>query len=268
MTSIIPTGFIPNRMRHQIFTSEAQGRRSRPINNSMSVKAAAFTLIELLVVIAIIAILAALLLPALSKVKKLAQGLTCLNQEKQMGVAFHMYANDYNNFFPAPDATTAYGGIYPNYSRWYVPVGYYAGYANWWYNKTPSILPASPTIFLCPAVKRDTFGQLFDMNYQVGGYGMNRFLPPADVITDWQQQIVTYPMYKRVESPSEKILVSDCLVAELGSYWEFTQSDPAYQYKFDRIRHNGGANILYSDGHAVWTSQYDIQSKVPPKTLF
>jgi prepilin-type N-terminal cleavage/methylation domain-containing protein len=69
----------------------------------------AFTLIELLVVIAIIAILAAMLLPALAAAKRKAQRINCVNNLKEIGLAFRVWEGDNGDQYPM-NVSTASGG--------------------------------------------------------------------------------------------------------------------------------------------------------------
>ena len=79
------------------------GRRrlQRGARGATPSKRIAFTLIELLVVIAIIAILAAILFPVFAQAREKARQAACLSNEKQIGTAITLYAQDYDETLPA-----------------------------------------------------------------------------------------------------------------------------------------------------------------------
>ncbi|MDR3707394.1 MAG: DUF1559 domain-containing protein [Capsulimonadaceae bacterium] len=105
-------------------------------------KAKAFTLIELLVVIAIIAILAAILFPVFATAREKARATTCASNEKQLGIAFVQYAQDFDETYPCNGLNGAYVG-------WDSLISPYVGLKATYTQSNGTPLPTS-SFFQCP----------------------------------------------------------------------------------------------------------------------
>lgn len=199
----------------------------------------AFTLIELLVVIAIIAILAAILFPVFAKAREKARQTSCLSNLHQIGLAFLMYTEDYDETFPM-----AY------YEDW---LHYWDATLNpvtWTQDGPGFIYPYTQNgqIQACPSFHVTNSDRTYTgYAYNTDFLGSN----PVDVYGPRRGPA----SLGSVQSPSKTVMVCDSATVGLngnliGNNLLKAPGQVDYYGPNVDFRHNGMANVVYVDGHA------------------
>lgn len=208
-----------------------------------------FTLIELLVVIAIIAILAAMLLPALGSARETSKRISCAGNQKQIGIAYEAYGNDWNGYLPLCYNN---GMIDPENGKstmndwiralWPYAVGPLANYP---YN--PWNDPMTRTVFFCKSSPVTTGVAIpppfciatyyrYGMNYNVTGLSSLETMPYRAVLA---------------KSPSGNALLGEAYQqpnARPYTYYSISTGSAGYGL----ISHASGTNFLFMDKHVEY----------------
>ena len=262
---------------------------SKPVG-TIRHKFSAFTLIELLVVIAIIAILAAILFPVFAQARAKARAIACLSNQKQIGTAFMMYIQDFDETFPKGDPLVNDNWV--GTEQISAPDGrVYEGFVGWPLKVYPYVKSGGGTakgasVFTCPEDTDASKNFSTDRNV----------LPPSTYGDGWQKPLaMSYADNSRIvfgwntpsvavaaiNYPSSTYLAGDNGYKDPigfgdgnddGVYTPSTMnrtrlskdcsgrvenSGGVYYMEAGKdprpcARHNQGNNYIFADGHAKW----------------
>lgn len=211
----------------------------------------AFTLIELLTVIAVIAILASLLLPAMTKAKEKAQGSQCLNNQRQLSLAWRMYADDNNDRL-----VQAWDGPISTNQAWIVDD--YIGYLPVTWNADTTIKKSpfwpycgSLGIYKCPAnnqrpdfitnTKLDPVVWSMAINSYMGWNGSEH--PDYEPMTDFRKISAVSPdLFVFIDQREEGFII--------GATWNMSLGGDDNLDNFPACAHNHAASLTFADGHS------------------
>ena len=204
-----------------------------------------FTLIELLVVIAILGILAGLLLPVLTRTKEKGRQIKCLSNEKQISLAFILFADENEDNYPVTDNWDNFGGTASQSDQ-------YGGFTK--ADKRPLNRYASHVqIFRCPSDKGDSLVPEYKTAYDMSGtsyrtqWGGHSFR--IHRVTGIRGDAVNRPITSTIIARGA---VNKIIAGEIPFHGNRLSSDR--RSVWHNFRGRRGYNMLFGDGHAEFYS--------------
>jgi prepilin-type N-terminal cleavage/methylation domain-containing protein/prepilin-type processing-associated H-X9-DG protein len=253
-----------------------------------------FTLIELLVVLTIIAILATLLLPAMMKAKQKAQGIQCMNNHRQLSIAWRLYADDNNDRIVYASHSGDPNDPGEAYAWTHTELNYNPDPKNWDINADITQRPLwkynqNAAIYKCPSDRsyvvvegaRKPRVRTMSMNFYLGGFAGDYGKPPY--VRPYILYFKTSEFLSERTSPgvSKTWLFLDQREDTInwGNFIThmdgFSPENPAiYKFSIDvpGSYHNNSGSLSFVDGHSEikrWTDPRTIPPLQPrPKMLF
>lgn len=212
------------------------GNLKRILSVARNRKRHGFTLVELLTVVAVIAVLAALLLPAVSRARENGQRASCINNLRQIGIAFNVYLLEHRDTYPA-----AQDPIHSDPAYW-------LWMGRGWRMLLSPYIPGDkekPGVFFCPSDQRSSSAEVFERTsyaYSMAFYHspeqIDGMTSPADTYSPERVRESIPQRHAAVRHPTKKIIVGEWYSNHLA--WT---NDPGW------FGWGGKRLFLFADGH-------------------
>ena len=213
-----------------------------------------FTLTELLAVLGIMGVLAVIIVPVAVSARRRGQSTACLSNVKQFGMALQMYARDYDDAYPAIIATPFEDGhSHPsNDSLWY-----------------SAVLPYTKNhLFVCPSRavsapwEKYVYTCGYAMNYYLNEYADAKKAERLVGINDSQLTYTSHIVLLMDARPGiAGLRLPDFDKKLIAGTYDFSMIKEIESQTPGGIRHGGGANYAFADGHAKWVRAFGFKSK-------